>query len=103
MKIKQLLGNRFLARRVKRPTQTNSTIILPPILQDDDNTGGPKEWEVLAVGPGKQNRNGILIPIEFGPGDRVICHSYTTGAVEAGDGCSVLTDDMVIAVVPVQR
>lgn len=95
----QILGNRFLAKRVKRPTQTNSAIILPEIVQDDNNTGGPKEWEVLQVGPGKKYGD-VLVPLEFGPGDRVLAHSYTTGAKEYKDGQFILEGEAVIAVIP---
>lgn len=95
----QILGNRFLATRVKRPTQTSSTIILPEIVQDDNNTGGPKEWLVLQVGPGKKIGD-VLVPLEFGPGDRVLAHSYTTGAKEYKDGMFILEGEAVIAVIP---
>ena len=99
----KLLSNHILVERVKRATAlTNGGILLPATAMDDYNTGGPKEFGVLAVGPGRRNRKGILFPIECSPGDRVICHSYTTGAAEIGDGRLVITDDMIIAVIPKQ-
>lgn len=103
MKIKQLLGNRILATRVKRERAPGSKIIMPAIVQDDDNTGGPKEWEVLQVGPGRLARNGTPVPIECAPGDRIICHSWATGAVDAGEGRFILDADMIMAVIPVER
>ncbi len=97
----KLLGNHILVERVKRPTAlTNGGILLPPILLDDYNTGGPKEYRVLGVGPGRRNRKGVLNCVECSPGDRVICHSYTTGATTLDDGRMVITDDMIIAVLP---
>jgi co-chaperonin GroES (HSP10) len=96
--IKKLLGNRFLAQRVNPPT-TRGGIYLPEIVRDDLNTGGPKEWLVLAVGPGTRCK-GRMLPIEFGPGDRVICHSYTQGPVPMDDGSAVLTADQVLCVIP---
>ncbi len=101
----KLLSNHALVKRIKRPTAAavGGLIMLPPILVDDYNTGGPKEYEVIAVGPGRRNRRGDTVPVEFSPGDRVICHSYTTGVTELDDGRMVITDDMVIAVIPVQH
>ena len=99
-----LLSNHILVERVKRPTaSTTGAILLPPIAQDDFNTGGPKEYRVLAVGPGRRNRKGVLFPCECSPGDRVICHSYTEGATILDDGRMVITDDMIMAVIPVQK
>lgn len=97
----QILGNRFVGERVKLETShPDSAIILPQILQDDNNTGGPKEWRVLQVGPGRKAKDGTAMPIEFSAGDRVICHSYTTGAVCIEPGKFIIEADMVIAVIP---
>ncbi len=96
----KLLGNHILVERVKHASKTAGGIHLPPILMDDHNTGGPKEFLVLDVGPGRRNRKGVLNCVECSPGDRVICHSYTTGAIELEGGRKVITDDMIIAVLP---
>mgnify|MGYP001595801327 CR=1 FL=1 len=97
----KLLSNHCLVERVKRKTAlTTGGILLPDVCIDDFNTGGPKEFIVLGVGPGRRNRNGDTVPVEFVPGDRVICHSYTTGTHPLPDGTMVITDDMVIAVIP---
>ena len=97
----KLLGNRAIVERVKRKTATTvGGILLPETLMDDYNTGGPKEYLVLQVGPGHRNRDGSVRSVEFEPGDRVICHSYTQGVHELPDGRKIITDDMVIAVIP---
>jgi len=97
-----LLGNRFLAERVKNTTtKSEGGIHLPAIVLDDDNTGGPKEWLVLQVGPGRRNRDGTVVPLEFNPGDRVLYLSYTRGATKVdGTEQSILDADGVIAVIP---
>jgi len=100
----KLLGNRVHVRRVKRAkASTDGGILLPDIALDDLNTGGPKEYEVLAVGPGRRNRSGDPVPVEFAPGDRVICQSYFTGAHEMPDGTFIISDDMIMLVVPRQH
>lgn len=96
----KVLANKLLVERIKRPVYPGSVIVLPPILLDDNNTGGPKEFLVLQTGPGRRTRKGVVLPIECEPGDRVICHSYTTGAVEVGNGKMIITDDQIIAVLP---
>lgn len=100
----KLLGNRVRVERIKA-TQASygGKIVLPQIALDDINTGGPKEYRVLEVGPGKNNRKGVLIPIECAPGDKVICHSYTTGSIDLPDGSSIITDDQILAVIPLQK
>ncbi len=97
----KMISNRVLVQRVKAErANTDGVIILPPICMDDNNTGGPKVYRVLAVGPGRRNRRGETLPVEFSPGDRVLCQSYFTGATELKDGTFIITDDMVIAVLP---
>jgi co-chaperonin GroES (HSP10) len=98
----KLLGNRILAERIKRPMNPGGLIHMPEVLHDDDNTGGPKEWRVLEVGPGRKLKDGTPVPIECAPGDRVICHSYTRGATEAAPGKFILDAEMIIAVLPLK-
>lgn len=57
-------------------------------------------YRVLQVGPGRTTRKGVKIPIECEPGDRVICHSHTTGPMQMEDGTMLITDDQVLAVLP---
>jgi co-chaperonin GroES (HSP10) len=93
------LGNHLLVRRPE-VIKTTGLIHLPPVAQDDNNTGGPKEVIVLAVGPGRRNRKGVVAPIEAKPGDRCIIHSYTTGPQPLPDGSLIITDDQILAVIP---
>lgn len=65
--------------------------------------GRPRVMKVLAVGPGRMTRKGVRIPIECEVGDRVIVHSYTEGALELKDGSCIITDDLIIAVLPVNQ
>ena len=94
------LGNHLLVRRL--PQVQIGVIVLPSAFDDDHNTGGPKIFRVLAVGPGRRNRKGVVIPIECAPGDRIICHSYTAGVadVKLPDGQFILTEDQILMVLP---
>jgi|SRR5215831_3995619 len=95
----KLLGNRIHIKRVQPPTSIGG-IYLPPIALDDINTGGPKIYEVLAVGPGRMTKKGVRIPIEVSVGDRILCHSYTDGPSDLEDGTKLITDDQVLLVMP---
>lgn len=98
--IVRMLGNHLLVRRL--PQVQIGVIVLPSAFDDDNNTGGPKLYRVLATGPGRRNRKGVLIPIECAPGDRIICHSYTAGVadVKLTDGQFILTADQILLVLP---
>lgn len=97
-----ILGNRFLAERVKHTrTMSEGGIHLPPVVLDDLNTGGVKEWLVLQVGPGRRNRDGTQASLEFVPGDRVLFRSFSTGPVQVGDTNQYILDaEGVIAIIP---
>lgn len=98
----RLLRDNILVERVKPETNPNSTIVIPQMVLDDLNTGGPKEFRVLAVGPGRSNKKGLTVPLECVPGDRIICQSWTTGPVEASPGKFVISADMILAVIPIR-
>jgi len=100
----KLIGNR-VAARVHRPTMING-IHLPPTALDYYNTGGPKEFTVEMVGTGHVTRKGVQIPIDWcEPGDRILCHSFTTAPVESGirDDLFLITPDQILAIIPLQK
>lgn len=92
----KLLGNRVLVEPFKRVQF--GTIILPEGV-DTTNIGDTKVWRVKDVGPGRRTKKGHVIPIECVPGDLVVTHSYTEGAVESDLGL-VINANIIIAVIP---
>lgn len=79
-------------------------IHLPAMALDYFNTGGPKTYRVVAVGPGRTTRKGKFVPSEIAPGDKLIVYSPTTGPELMDDGKFLIRDlSMVLAVIPVQR
>lgn len=96
----RLLGNHLLVKRL--PQVRLGGIFVPAAFDDDNNTGGPKLYQVLAVGPGQRNHKGVRIPIECVPGDRIICHSYTAGRadVKLPEGQFILTAEQILMVIP---
>ncbi len=71
MKIKPLADN-ILIEPEKEEEKTESGIFLP----DTAEKGRPEKGKVIAVGPGKKNREGKTIPLEVKKGDVVIFTKY---------------------------
>jgi len=92
----KLLGNRLHVAPVM-VDRVGSVIVLPESLQAD-HLDSYRLFRVLAVGPGRKTKNGAVVPIECEPGDRVICHSHTTGPQPLKDGTLIITGDQVLAV-----
>lgn len=64
------LNNRVLVKRFK-PQASKGGIILPETAQEK-----PKEGEVIAVGPGLRDEEGIVHALTVKVGDRVLFSSY---------------------------
>ncbi len=61
------LQDRVLLRRVDAETKTAGGIFIPDAVQEK-----PLEGEVVAIGPGARNKDGVLVPMDVKPGDRVL-------------------------------
>ena len=70
MKLKPTFDNVVL-KFVEAEKVTKSGIVLPDTAKER-----PQIAEVIAVGPGVYDNNGILIPMNVKEGDKVICAKY---------------------------
>jgi len=61
------LGDRILVKRVKEEERTKGGIIIPDTAKEK-----PQEGKIVAVGKGKRDENGKLIPIEVKEGDKIL-------------------------------
>jgi chaperonin GroES len=61
------LQDRVLVRRVEPEAKTAGGILIPDAVQEK-----PVEGEVVAAGPGARNKDGVLLPMDVKPGDRVL-------------------------------
>jgi chaperonin GroES len=89
------LGNRILVKR-SQVTTSKGGILLPDSAQEK-----PKQGEVLAVGPGKSNEEGTLLPMHVKVGDRVLFSSYAGLEVktdEPFEECLILSEEEVLGV-----
>jgi co-chaperonin GroES (HSP10) len=60
--------------------QTPGGLLLP-----ESNIGKSNEGEVLAVGPGRFNRDGQAIPVNVAAGDKVLLPEYGGTSIKDGD------------------
>lgn len=83
MKIRPL-HDRVIVKRMEAERTTASGIVLP------DSAGEkPDQGEVLAVGPGKRDNNGVVHALDIKVGDRVLFGKYAGQTVKV-DGQEVL-------------
>lgn len=75
------LSDRVLLRPVEADKITASGIILP----DSANKERPSLYEVIAVGPGRTDKNGNEIKTDLKKWDRVISGQYSGDDVKIGD------------------
>ena len=75
------LSDRVLLRPVEQDKVTASGIILP----DSPNKERPSLYEVIAIGPGRVDKNGQELKIDLQKWDRVISGQYSGDDVKVGD------------------
>lgn len=82
----QPLGNRVVLRRLEQDEKLKGGIILPDAARKKQ-----EQAEVIAVGPGKKDKNGKLIAPGVKPGDIVLIEKYS------GQEVSINDEDLIIA------
>lgn len=75
------LSDRILLKPVEADNITASGIILP----ESANKERPSLYEVLAVGPGRHDKNGNFIEIDLKQGDKVLSGQYSGDDVKVED------------------
>lgn len=71
MRIKPLYDH-VLIEPIKEEEKTKSGILLPETAEKEK----PEQGKVIAVGPGKKDKTGNLIPLEVKVGDTVLFTKY---------------------------
>lgn len=91
----QPLGNRVLVRRLAAEEKLKGGIILP-----DTAKKKQEQAEVVAIGTGKKDKNGVLIPIPVKVGDIILMEKYSGQDVTLEDEeFVILRADDIIAIV----
>jgi chaperonin GroES len=93
----QPLANRILVRRLEKQ-QTVGSILLPDSAKKEQ-----EQAEVVAVGPGKLDKNGQLIPMPVQVGQRILMEKYSGQKVgpfgDDDEEFIILRDSDVIAII----
>ncbi len=88
------LSDRVLVKPVEREEMTKGGIYLPDTVKDK-----PQEGKVIAVGVGKRNENGEIVPMEVKVGDTVIYAKYGgTEIKEDGETLMILRESDILAI-----
>ena len=66
------LSDHILIEPIKEEEKTKSGILLPETAEKEK----PEQGRVVAVGPGKKDEQGKLVPLEVKVGDRVLFTKY---------------------------
>lgn len=95
MKLKPL-GDRLIVRRFEAEEKTTGGIILP-----DNAKSKPQKGKVLAVGPGKVDKNGKHQAMQVSEGDTVLFTSWAGDEFKerAGDAILVMREEDILAIV----
>jgi chaperonin GroES len=94
MKIKPL-GDRVLVQPVKDQEQKKGGIIIPDTAKEK-----PQEGKVIAVGTGKLDDNGKLIPFNVKKGDKVLMPKYGGTEVKIDDEeYQIVREEDILAVI----
>ena len=80
MKIKPI-SDYILIEPVKEEEKTKSGILLPQTAEKER----PEQGKVIAVGPGKRNEEGKIIPLSIQVGQKVLFTKYGPNEIKVGD------------------
>ncbi len=89
------LGDRVVVEPAEKEERTASGIILPETAKEK-----PQEGEILAVGPGRRDDDGKLIPMDVKKGDSVLYAKYAGTEVKIDDRkLLILKESDILAIV----
>ena len=94
MKIRPL-HDRVIVKRIEEERKTASGIVIP-----DTAAEKPDQGEIVAVGKGKKDEQGKVIPLDVKPGDKELFGKYSGQTVKVdGEELLVMREEDLFAVV----
>jgi chaperonin GroES len=82
-------------RRIDAEEKTAGGIIIPDTAKEK-----PQQGEVLAVGPGKRDETGKLVPLEVKAGDQILFGKWSGTEVKVdGEDLLIMKEDDIMGVV----
>lgn len=89
------LSDRVLVLRIEEDEKTSGGIIIPDTAKEK-----PQEGKVIAVGPGKTDENGKILPMAVKKGDRILFGKYSGNEIQI-DGVEhlIMREDDILGII----
>ena len=88
------LHDRIVVKRIEEQETIRGGIIIP-----DSAKEKPQEGEVIAVGNGKKNEDGKVLPLDVKAGDRILFGKYSGNEIKLdGEEYIIMREDEVLGV-----
>jgi len=85
-----------LIESIKNEEKTKSGIILPASAEKER----PEQGKVIAVGPGKKNKKGEIIPVSIKEGQKVLFSKYGPNEIKIdGKDYLIAKEDDILAII----
>ncbi len=89
------IGDKVLIKRLDAEHTTRGGIVLPDSAQEK-----PKQGSVIALGDGRQTKDGGRIPFQVNTDDRVLFSSYAGTEVKIdGEEYLIVSEDEILATI----
>jgi chaperonin GroES len=89
------LGDRVLVQAIEQDEVKKGGIIIPDTAKEK-----PQEGKVVAIGTGKRDDNGKLIPFEVKKGDRVLISKYGGTEIKVdGKDYLIMREDDILGII----
>ena len=90
------LHDRLIVKRIEeREQKSTGGIIIPDTAKEK-----PQEGKVLAVGKGKVNDEGKVLPLDVKTGDRILFGKYSGSEIKVdGEECLILREEEVLGII----
>ena len=89
------LYDRIVVKRLEEKEQVSGSIIIPDTAKEK-----PQEGEVFAVGKGKRNDKGEIVPLELEVGNKILFGKYSGSDIKIDDNeYLIMREDEVLAVI----
>ena len=94
MKIRPL-QDRVIVKRIEEEEKSKGGIIIPDTAKEK-----PQEGKVIAVGPGKANEDGKVIPLDVKVNDRILFGKYSGSEINIdGEEHLIMREEDILGVV----
>ena len=91
------LHDRVAIRRIKEDTKSKGGILIPETAREK-----PVEGEVVAVGPGRRDESGKLIPIDVRAGETILFGKWSGTEVKIdGEDILIIQESDIMGVVAI--